>query len=191
MLVGRDIGWPESPHNILLWYGVIFLSPMSAHVGIFVMILSTRHRKHLQRIVTCRYSTIAYVPQHPWLLNATVRDNILFGEPFRPKRFDRILKVCALKPDIELMPDGDMSEIGERGIKLSGGQRQRIVMARAFYSAANVVIMVGIGHYWQRLKRKRFRDCLLVCANGWNLPPSSEIRCCKTVTIFFIKCKTV
>ncbi|XP_055539694.1 ATP-binding cassette sub-family C member Sur isoform X2 [Wyeomyia smithii] len=88
-----------------------------------------------------KYATIAYVPQHPWLLNATVRDNILFGEPFRPKRFDRVLKVCALKPDIELMPYGDMSEIGERGIKLSGGQRQRIVMARAFYSTANVVIM--------------------------------------------------
>ncbi|XP_053691966.1 ATP-binding cassette sub-family C member Sur [Sabethes cyaneus] len=88
-----------------------------------------------------KYSTIAYVPQQPWLLNATVRDNILFGEPFRPKRFNRILKFCALKPDIELMPDGDMSEIGERGIKLSGGQRQRIVMARAFYSTASVVVM--------------------------------------------------
>ncbi|XP_058450018.1 ATP-binding cassette sub-family C member Sur isoform X2 [Malaya genurostris] len=86
-------------------------------------------------------STVAYVPQHPWLLDATVRDNILFGEPYRPKRFERVLKVCALKPDIELMPNGDMSEIGERGIKLSGGQRQRIVMARALYSTACVVIM--------------------------------------------------
>ncbi|XP_058815986.1 ATP-binding cassette sub-family C member Sur [Topomyia yanbarensis] len=88
-----------------------------------------------------KYSTLAYVPQHPWLLNATVRDNILFGEPYRPKRFERVLKVCALKPDIELMPNGDLSEIGERGIKLSGGQRQRIVMARALYSTASVVIM--------------------------------------------------
>lgn len=94
-------------------------------------------------IIICRYSTIAYVPQRPWLLNANVRDNILFGEPFRPKHYDRVLKACALKPDIELMPDGDMTEIGERGIKLSGGQRQRIVIARALYSPASVVIMVS------------------------------------------------
>ncbi|XP_055635948.1 ATP-binding cassette sub-family C member Sur isoform X2 [Toxorhynchites rutilus septentrionalis] len=92
-------------------------------------------------VIWSKYSTIAYVPQRPWLLNANVRDNILFGEPYRPKRYERVLKACALKPDIELMPDGDMSEIGERGIKLSGGQRQRIVIARALYSAANVVIM--------------------------------------------------
>lgn len=96
-------------------------------------------------IIICRYSTIAYVPQRPWLLNANVRENILFGEPFRPKRYNRVLRACALKPDIELMPDGDMSEIGERGIKLSGGQRQRIAIARALYSPASVVIMVSKG----------------------------------------------
>ncbi|EAT34557.1 AAEL013215-PA, partial [Aedes aegypti] len=101
-----------------------------------------REINHLSgEVIWSQYSTIAYVPQRPWLLNANVRENILFGEPFRPKRYNRVLKVCALKPDIELMPDGDMSEIGERGIKLSGGQRQRIVIARALYSPASVVIM--------------------------------------------------
>ncbi|XP_021701403.1 ATP-binding cassette sub-family C member Sur [Aedes aegypti] len=101
-----------------------------------------REINHLSgEVIWSQYSTIAYVPQRPWLLNANVRENILFGEPFRPKRYNRVLKACALKPDIELMPDGDMSEIGERGIKLSGGQRQRIVIARALYSPACVVIM--------------------------------------------------
>ncbi|XP_062546541.1 ATP-binding cassette sub-family C member Sur [Armigeres subalbatus] len=101
-----------------------------------------REINHLSgEVIWNQYSTIAYVPQRPWLLNANVRENILFGEPFRPKRYHRVLKACALKPDIELMPDGDMSEIGERGIKLSGGQRQRIVIARALYSPASVVIM--------------------------------------------------
>ncbi|XP_055589731.1 ATP-binding cassette sub-family C member Sur isoform X2 [Uranotaenia lowii] len=86
-------------------------------------------------------SSFAYVPQRPWLLNGTVRDNILFGEPFRPKRYRRVLQACALEPDIQLMPDADWTEIGERGIRLSGGQRQRIVIARALYAPASVVIM--------------------------------------------------
>ncbi|XP_046866471.1 ATP-binding cassette sub-family C member Sur [Drosophila willistoni] len=85
--------------------------------------------------------TISYVPQEPWLLNDTIRENILFGESFRPKRYDFVLDACALKPDIELMPTGDFTIIGERGINLSGGQRQRVAIARAIYSSANVVIM--------------------------------------------------
>jgi len=60
------------------------------------------------------------VPQTPWLLNASIRDNILFGESYRPRRFQKVLELCALNPDIELMPGGDMAEIGERGINLSG-----------------------------------------------------------------------
>lgn len=83
------------------------------------------------------------MPQTPWLLNDTIRENILFGESFRPKRYDFVLNACALKPDIELMPSGDFTIIGERGINLSGGQRQRIAIARAIYSSANVVIMVS------------------------------------------------
>uniref|UniRef100_A0A1I8P9M9 ATP-binding cassette sub-family C member Sur n=1 Tax=Stomoxys calcitrans TaxID=35570 RepID=A0A1I8P9M9_STOCA len=86
-------------------------------------------------------STIAYVPQQPWLLNSSIRENILFGESFRPKRYDFVLDACALKPDIDLMPAGDLTVIGERGINLSGGQRQRVAVARALYSSANVVIM--------------------------------------------------
>ncbi|XP_046812011.1 ATP-binding cassette sub-family C member Sur, partial [Lucilia cuprina] len=86
-------------------------------------------------------STIAFVPQQPWLLNASIRENILFGESFRPRRYDFVLEACALKPDIELMPARDLTVIGERGINMSGGQRQRVAIARALYSSANVVIM--------------------------------------------------
>ncbi|ETN61558.1 hypothetical protein AND_006763 [Anopheles darlingi] len=87
------------------------------------------------------YSTIAYVPQKAWLQNATIRENVLFGESYRPKRYDRVLRACALRPDLDLMPAGDGTEIGERGLKLSGGQRQRIAIARALYSSANVIIL--------------------------------------------------
>ncbi|EDV32266.2 uncharacterized protein Dana_GF14135 [Drosophila ananassae] len=85
--------------------------------------------------------TISYVSQHPWLLNDTIRENILFGESFRPNRYNFVIEACALKLDIELMPRGDYTIIGERGINMSGGQRQRIAIARALYSSANVVIM--------------------------------------------------
>lgn len=79
--------------------------------------------------------------QTPWLLNATIRENIVFGESYRPKRYQRVLEACCLMPDIELMPGKDLTEIGERGINLSGGQRQRIALARALYSSANVVLL--------------------------------------------------
>ncbi|XP_059617752.1 ATP-binding cassette sub-family C member Sur [Phlebotomus argentipes] len=88
-----------------------------------------------------RFATVAYVSQTSWVLNTSIRDNILFGESFRPKRYDKVVEACALKPDIELMPEQDSTIIGEQGINLSGGQRQRIAIARALYSSANVVIM--------------------------------------------------
>uniref|UniRef100_A0A182NBW0 Uncharacterized protein n=1 Tax=Anopheles dirus TaxID=7168 RepID=A0A182NBW0_9DIPT len=88
-----------------------------------------------------KYSSIAYAPQKAWLQNATIRENVLFGESFRPRRYERVLRACALRPDLDLMPAGDGTEIGERGLKLSGGQRQRIAIARALYSSANVVIL--------------------------------------------------
>jgi len=75
-------------------------------------------------------------------MSTTIRDNILFGEPFRDQRYKKVLDVCALKPDIDLMPNGDSAQIGEFGINLSGGQRQRIAIARALYSSANVILMV-------------------------------------------------
>lgn len=89
-----------------------------------------------------RYATIAYVQQSPWLMKTTIRENILFGEAYRPRRYEKVLVSCSLKQDIDLMPDGDATEIGANGLNLSGGQKQRIAIARALYSSANVVIMV-------------------------------------------------
>lgn len=85
-----------------------------------IYVYTNFHSSNLNYAPGHRYSTIAYVPQTPWLLNTSVRDNILFGESYRPRRFQKVLELCALNPDIELMPGGDMAEIGERGINLSG-----------------------------------------------------------------------
>jgi len=88
-------------------------------------------------------SVIGYASQKPWLLNGTLRENILFGQPFRPRRYGRIIEACSLQPDIDILPGKDLTEIGEKGINLSGGQKQRVAVARALYSQANVVILVS------------------------------------------------
>ncbi|XP_073027940.1 ABC transporter C family member 2-like [Primulina eburnea] len=82
----------------------------------------------------------AYVPQVSWIFNATVRDNILFGSSFEPARYEKAIDVTSLHHDLELLPGGDLTEIGERGVNISGGQKQRVSMARAVYSNADVYI---------------------------------------------------
>ncbi|XP_039293075.1 ATP-binding cassette sub-family C member Sur isoform X2 [Nilaparvata lugens] len=85
--------------------------------------------------------TISYVSQNPWLINASLRANILFGRVYRERRFRRVIAATSLQPDIDLLPEGDLTQIGEKGIGLSGGQRQRVAIARAFYSRANVLLL--------------------------------------------------
>ncbi|XP_070559521.1 ATP-binding cassette sub-family C member 9-like isoform X2 [Ptychodera flava] len=86
-------------------------------------------------------SRVSYVPQKAWLQNATLRDNILFGQEFDLKRYNAVIEACALQPDIDILPAGDMTEIGERGINLSGGQKHRVSVARAIYSKTDVVML--------------------------------------------------
>jgi len=84
---------------------------------------------------------VAYVPQQAWILNTTLRNNILFGKEYNEGFYNQVLTACALKPDIEILPAGDQTEIGEKGINLSGGQKQRISLARAVYSQADIYIL--------------------------------------------------
>lgn len=57
---------------------------------------------------------MAYVPQQAWIQNATLRDNILFGQPYNEQKYCCVLEACALTPDLEVLPGGDMTEIGEK-----------------------------------------------------------------------------
>lgn len=84
---------------------------------------------------------IAYVAQQAWIQNATVRNNILFGKPFDQKFYDKVIHSCALEPDLEMLPGGDQTEIGEKGINLSGGQKQRIALARAVYANSEIYLL--------------------------------------------------
>jgi len=65
------------------------------------------------------------VPQQAWIFNATVRDNILFGQPWDETRYNEVVRVCCLARDFSLIGAGDRTEIGEKGVNLSGGQKQR------------------------------------------------------------------
>ena len=75
-------------------------------------------------------------------MNASVRENILFGNAMDHKRYDQVLDACALRPDLDILIAGDETEIGEKGVNLSGGQKQRVSLARAVYSGVDVIIMV-------------------------------------------------
>ncbi|XP_044126362.1 ATP-binding cassette sub-family C member 8-like [Bufo gargarizans] len=88
-----------------------------------------------------RRGAVAYASQKPWLLNATVEENITFESPFNKQKYKAMIDACSLQPDIDILPHGDQTQIGERGINLSGGQRQRISVARALYQQASVVFL--------------------------------------------------
>ncbi|VDM45482.1 unnamed protein product [Toxocara canis] len=84
---------------------------------------------------------LAYVPQQPWIQNLTLRENITFGKKFDEKFYESVIEACALRPDIAILPQGDSTEIGEKGINLSGGQKARVSLARAVYQNYDVYLL--------------------------------------------------
>jgi len=85
--------------------------------------------------------SIAYCAQEPWIQNASLRDNVLFGQPYDAHFYARVLSACALEADLAILAHGDSTEIGERGINLSGGQKARVALARACYARADVYLL--------------------------------------------------
>lgn len=85
--------------------------------------------------------TVAYVTQTAWVFPGTLRENVLFGEPYDEKKYKEVLEACALTEDINRFPNGDLSFVGEHGIALSGGQRARVNLARAVYADSDVYLL--------------------------------------------------
>ena len=85
--------------------------------------------------------SIAYVCQTPFIQNNTLKNNILFFHEYDQERYNKILKISELLPDLEILKGGDMTEIGERGINLSGGQKARVSIARALYSDSDIYLL--------------------------------------------------
>ncbi|KAL9957080.1 hypothetical protein ACROYT_G038671 [Oculina patagonica] len=85
--------------------------------------------------------TLVYVPQIAWVFSGTIRENILFGQPYDEGMYNRIIEACALKEDIRQFPDSDQTVVGECGAVLSGGQRARVSLARAIYADADIYLL--------------------------------------------------
>ena len=92
-------------------------------------------------LVRCCGGRVSYAAQRPWLFNGTIRANILFGEPLDQARYEAALEACALRPDLEALEGGDLTEIGEKGVTLSGGQQQRLSLCRAIYHPSDIVLL--------------------------------------------------
>ncbi|XP_063352993.1 ATP-binding cassette sub-family C member 4-like isoform X3 [Pelmatolapia mariae] len=84
---------------------------------------------------------LTYTSQQPWILPGTIRSNILFGKELNLKKYDRVLRACALKRDMDLLPGGDLAIVGDRGANLSGGQKARVSLARAVYQDADIYLL--------------------------------------------------
>ncbi|ODV94274.1 hypothetical protein PACTADRAFT_17990 [Pachysolen tannophilus NRRL Y-2460] len=105
------------------------------------------------------HGSIAYCPQVAWIMNASIRENILFGHKFEEDFYELALDACDLKEDLKSLPDGDETMVGEKGIALSGGQKARISLCRALYSRADIYILDDIlsavdAHVGAKITRK-------------------------------------
>uniref|UniRef100_A0A674DT05 ATP binding cassette subfamily C member 12 n=1 Tax=Salmo trutta TaxID=8032 RepID=A0A674DT05_SALTR len=105
------------------------------------LISSILEQMHLQHGSVTADGAFAYVSQQAWIFHGTVQDNILMGEPFNQTRYDKVISACSLIPDLAILPYGDQTEIGERGLNLSGGQKQRVSLARAVYSNKDIILL--------------------------------------------------
>lgn len=84
---------------------------------------------------------VSFLPQQPWIINATLRENILFGLPFDRQLYDDVISFASMESDIKILNNGDLTEIGEKGINLSGGQKARVSLARALYSRSDIFLL--------------------------------------------------
>jgi ABC-type bacteriocin/lantibiotic exporter with double-glycine peptidase domain len=106
--------------------------------------------------------TVSYVEQGSWIQNKTIKDNILFNMPFDQRRYSQAIKTCQLERDLEILPAGDLTEIGEKGINLSGGQKARISLARAVYSDTDIIMMDDpISALDANVRKKIFKQVLV------------------------------
>ncbi|CAF3578840.1 unnamed protein product [Rotaria sp. Silwood1] len=107
------------------------------------------------------YGNIAYVSQTPWIFAGTIRENILFCKQFNKDKYERVLKSCCLATDLQSLPAGDLTVIGEKGVNLSGGQKARVSLARALYTEADIYLFDDpLAAVDPTVARKIFQQCI-------------------------------
>ncbi|CAK1599826.1 unnamed protein product [Parnassius mnemosyne] len=149
ILTNVSAGWPQNPivdtlRNITLNVKPGEFVGVAGYVGsgkssLLQLILGELEPSH--GTICLGGARISYASQEPWLFDATVRQNILFGLPYDRVRYKKVVSACALLHDFELLPVGDATLVGERGTSLSGGQRARIGLARACYRQADLYLL--------------------------------------------------
>lgn len=147
-LVDATFSWKKPPtrpalSNISLQFLKGQLSCVVGKVGagkslLLTSLLGDLYRQ-LGRVET--WGSVAYCPQVAWIMNGTVKENILFGHVYDPAFYHEVIKACALQADMKIFADGDETQVGEKGISLSGGQKARLALARAVYARADIYIL--------------------------------------------------
>jgi ABC-type multidrug transport system fused ATPase/permease subunit len=133
---------------------------------------------------------IAYVAQIPWIENASIRDNITFGLPYDPERYRKTVEVCALTKDLEMLTDGENTEIGANGINLSGGQKWRVTLARAIYSRAGILVLDDIfSAVDAHVGRHIFDKCLNgeLCSGRTRILVTHHVALCEPKTKYLVE----
>ncbi|CAI2359203.1 unnamed protein product [Moneuplotes crassus] len=130
-------------------------------------ILDEELRKELIRAALTEQSivklggSISYAQQVPWIQNKTIRDNILFGKRMDEQRYNQVIEMCELGPDLGLFPGGDLTEIGEKGINLSGGQKARVSLARSIYADNDILLMDDPVSALDANVKRKFKDVFM------------------------------
>ncbi|KAI2616070.1 P-loop containing nucleoside triphosphate hydrolase protein [Hypoxylon sp. NC1633] len=133
---------------------------------------------------------IAFVAQIPWIENATVKENILFGLPYDAYRYNKTIEVCALTKDMDMFSDGEDTEIGANGINLSGGQKWRITLARAIYSRAGILVLDDIfSAVDAHVGRHIYEKCLNgeLCAGRTRILVTHHVALCEPETKYLVE----
>ncbi|ROT39327.1 ATP-dependent bile acid permease [Sodiomyces alkalinus F11] len=135
-------------------------------------------------------TSIAFVAQIPWIENATLRDNILFGLPLDEDRYSETIRACALQKDLDMLTDGDQTELGANGVNLSGGQKWRVTLARAVYSRAGILILDDIfSAVDAHVGRHIFEKCLTgpLCKGRTRILVTHHVGLCAPKTNFVLE----